>query len=85
MDKQLLEKALSDLREGKVIVVADDEKRENEGDLICASENVTGEAVNFMAKYGRGLICMRITMRRHLRFQSITRTQRREYPQMREQ
>ncbi|SFU54323.1 bifunctional 3,4-dihydroxy-2-butanone-4-phosphate synthase/GTP cyclohydrolase II [Butyrivibrio sp. M55] len=61
MDKQLLEKALSDLREGKVIVVADDEKRENEGDLICASENVTGESVNFMAKYGRGLICMPIS------------------------
>ena len=61
MDKKLLEKALSDLREGKVIVVADDEKRENEGDLICASENVTGEAVNFMAKYGRGLICMPIS------------------------
>ena len=61
MDKKLLEKALSDLREGKVIVVADDEKRENEGDLICASENVTGEVVNFMAKYGRGLICMPIS------------------------
>ncbi len=61
MDKQLLEKALSDLREGKLIVVADDEKRENEGDLICASENVTGEVVNFMAKYGRGLICMPIS------------------------
>ena len=61
MDKQLFLKALSDLREGKLVVIADDEKRENEGDLICACENVTAEAVNFMAKYGRGLICMPVS------------------------
>ncbi|SHI67315.1 3,4-dihydroxy 2-butanone 4-phosphate synthase / GTP cyclohydrolase II [Geosporobacter subterraneus DSM 17957] len=53
-----IEEALEDLRAGKMIVVVDDEDRENEGDLLMPAETVTAEAVNFMAKYGRGLICM---------------------------
>ncbi|MBM7871274.1 3,4-dihydroxy 2-butanone 4-phosphate synthase/GTP cyclohydrolase II [Clostridium pascui] len=53
-----IEEAIEDIREGKIIIVIDDEDRENEGDLLMAAEKVTGEAINFMAKYGRGLICM---------------------------
>ncbi|MDR3258959.1 MAG: bifunctional 3,4-dihydroxy-2-butanone-4-phosphate synthase/GTP cyclohydrolase II [Fusobacteriaceae bacterium] len=53
-----IEEALEDLKIGKNILVVDDEKRENEGDLICAAEHATLENVNFMAKYARGLICM---------------------------
>lgn len=53
-----VEKALSDLRDGKIILVTDDEDRENEGDFICAAEFATTENVNFMAVYGKGLICM---------------------------
>ncbi len=52
---------LSDLRQGKIIVLVDDEDRENEGDLLCAAEKVTPEIINFMAKYGRGLICLPLT------------------------
>jgi 3,4-dihydroxy 2-butanone 4-phosphate synthase/GTP cyclohydrolase II len=48
--------AISEIRAGKMIVVVDDEARENEGDLTLAAEKVTPEAINFMAKYGRGLI-----------------------------
>jgi 3,4-dihydroxy 2-butanone 4-phosphate synthase/GTP cyclohydrolase II len=53
-----VEEAIQDIKEGKIIVVVDDEDRENEGDLLMAAEKVTPEAINFMAKYGRGLICM---------------------------
>ncbi|XVG94879.1 bifunctional 3,4-dihydroxy-2-butanone-4-phosphate synthase/GTP cyclohydrolase II [Eubacteriales bacterium KG127] len=53
-----LEKALEDLRAGKIIIVTDDPDRENEGDFICAAEFATTENVNFMAHYGKGLICM---------------------------
>lgn len=56
-----IEEAIEDIKEGKMIVVVDDEDRENEGDLVMAAEKVTPEAINFMAKYGRGLICMPIT------------------------
>ncbi len=52
---------LEDLRQGKIIVVVDAEDRENEGDLVCAAEKVTPEIINFMAKYGRGLICLPLT------------------------
>jgi len=52
---------LDDLREGKMIVLVDDEDRENEGDLVCAAEKVTAEVVNFMARFGRGLICLPLT------------------------
>ena len=53
-----IEEALEELRKGKLILVTDDEDRENEGDFICAAEFATTENVNFMATYGRGLICM---------------------------
>ncbi|MFZ1683135.1 MAG: bifunctional 3,4-dihydroxy-2-butanone-4-phosphate synthase/GTP cyclohydrolase II [Candidatus Zixiibacteriota bacterium] len=56
--------AIEDIRQGKCIVVVDDEDRENEGDLIMAAEKVTPEAVNFLAKYGRGLICVPMTEER---------------------
>ena len=52
---------LEDLRQGKMIVLVDAEDRENEGDLLCAAQKVTPEAINFMAKYGRGLICLPLT------------------------
>lgn len=53
-----IEEAISDIKDGKIIIVVDNPDRENEGDLLMAAEKVTGEAINFMAKYGRGLICM---------------------------
>jgi len=49
---------LEDLRNGKMIVLVDAEDRENEGDLLCAAEKVTPEIINFMARFGRGLICL---------------------------
>ncbi|HEY4054568.1 MAG TPA: 3,4-dihydroxy-2-butanone-4-phosphate synthase [Terriglobales bacterium] len=61
--------ALEEIRAGRMIVIVDDEDRENEGDLMLAAEKVTPEAINFMAKYGRGLICLTLTEERldHLR------------------
>lgn len=56
-----IEAALEDIRAGKMVILCDDEDRENEGDLVMASELVTAEAVNFMAKEGRGLICLTLT------------------------
>lgn len=56
-----IEEAIQDIREGKILIVVDDEDRENEGDFIMAAEKVTPEAINFMAKYGRGMICLPAT------------------------
>ncbi len=56
-----IEDALEDLKKGKLLIVVDDEDRENEGDFVTAAENVTPEIINFMSKYGRGLICAPIT------------------------
>jgi 3,4-dihydroxy 2-butanone 4-phosphate synthase/GTP cyclohydrolase II len=56
-----IEEALEDIRAGKMVIVVDDEDRENEGDLTIAAEKVTPEAINFMARHGRGLICMPMT------------------------
>src|ERR1700719_3538560 len=53
--------AIEEIRAGRMIVVVDDEDRENEGDLTLAAEKITPEAINFMAKFGRGLICMPLT------------------------
>ena len=58
MGFNVIPEALEDLQEGKMLIVIDDEDRENEGDLTIAAEKVTPEIINFMAKYGRGLICM---------------------------
>lgn len=59
-----ISEAIEDIREGKMIIVVDDEDRENEGDFIMAAEAITPEAINFMAKYGRGLICASLTKER---------------------
>ncbi|MGB8261852.1 MAG: 3,4-dihydroxy-2-butanone-4-phosphate synthase, partial [Terracidiphilus sp.] len=56
--------ALDEIRAGRMVVVVDDEDRENEGDLTLAAEHVTPEAINFMARYGRGLICLTLTEER---------------------
>ena len=53
-----VEQAIADIKAGKMVLVTDDEDRENEGDLIMAAEKVTAEAINFMATHARGLICM---------------------------
>ena len=53
-----VEEAIEAIRRGELVIVADDEDRENEGDLCCAAEHVTPEVVNFMAKHARGLICL---------------------------
>jgi 3,4-dihydroxy 2-butanone 4-phosphate synthase/GTP cyclohydrolase II len=56
--------AISDIRQGKMVILIDDEDRENEGDLVLAADQTTPEAVNFMAKHGRGLICLTLTQER---------------------
>ncbi len=67
--------AIEEIRAGRMIVIVDDEDRENEGDLTLAAEKVTPEAINFMAKYGRGLVCLTMTEERldHLRIGPMTR------------
>ncbi|MFC1643478.1 bifunctional 3,4-dihydroxy-2-butanone-4-phosphate synthase/GTP cyclohydrolase II [Chlamydiota bacterium] len=55
-----IEQAIDDIANGKMVVITDDEDRENEGDIVCAAEKVTPEIINFMAKHGRGLICLPI-------------------------
>jgi 3,4-dihydroxy 2-butanone 4-phosphate synthase/GTP cyclohydrolase II len=64
MNFTTIEKAIEEIRQGKMVIVIDDEGRENEGDLVMAAGKVTPEAINFMAKYGRGLICLSITSSR---------------------
>ncbi|WP_348528957.1 bifunctional 3,4-dihydroxy-2-butanone-4-phosphate synthase/GTP cyclohydrolase II [Methanothrix sp.] len=59
-----VEEAIADIRAGRFIIILDDENRENEGDLMMAAEMVTPEAINFMARFGRGLICMPMTAQR---------------------
>ena len=59
-----VERALEEIRRGRMVILVDDEDRENEGDLVMAADWVTPEAVNFMAKYGRGLICLSLTAER---------------------
>jgi 3,4-dihydroxy 2-butanone 4-phosphate synthase / GTP cyclohydrolase II len=59
-----VEDAIEDIRQGKVVIVADDEDRENEGDFVCAAEAITPEIINFMARHGRGLICAALTNER---------------------
>ena len=56
-----IEQAIADIRAGRIVIVVDDEDRENEGDLVCAAEKVTPEIINFMAREGRGLICLPLT------------------------
>src|SRR3954466_13820478 len=58
---ELVQKALSEIRKGRMVILTDDEDRENEGDLVMAAEKVTPQAINFMATHGRGLICLSLT------------------------
>jgi len=64
MSFNTIPEAIDDLKAGKLIIVVDDEDRENEGDLIMLAEEATQESINFMAKHGRGLICMPTTAKR---------------------
>src|SRR5437870_1139695 len=64
MSFSAVEQAIADIRAGKLVIVADDERRENEGDLVGAAERVTADVINFMATYARGLICMPLTPER---------------------
>jgi 3,4-dihydroxy 2-butanone 4-phosphate synthase/GTP cyclohydrolase II len=64
MQLNSIEEIISDIRDGKMVVIMDDEDRENEGDLIMAAARVRPEDINFMAKYGRGLICLTLTRER---------------------
>ena len=63
-DFNTIEEAIEDIKKGKMVVVVDDKRRENEGDLVMAAEMVTPQAVNFMAKHGGGLICLPIIRER---------------------
>src|SRR5207253_10754714 len=73
-----IESVIADLKKGRMVVVVDDARRENEGDLIMAAEHVTPEAVNFMTKFGRGLICVPTTSERlkQLGVERMVRTNR---------
>jgi 3,4-dihydroxy-2-butanone 4-phosphate synthase len=64
MNLNTIDELLADMRAGKMVVLMDDEDRENEGDLIIAAEHVRAEDINFMAHYGRGLICLTLTRER---------------------
>src|SRR5437762_12117964 len=59
-----IEEAIAEIQEGRIVIIVDDEDRENEGDLMVAAEKVTPEAINFMATHGRGLICLAMTGQR---------------------
>ncbi len=61
MELNKIQELISDLSEGKMIILMDDEERENEGDLILAAEKVTAVAINFMATHARGLICLALS------------------------
>ena len=61
MPVSTIREAIEDIKNGKMVILCDNEDRENEGDLTMAAEKITPEAINFMAKYGRGLICLSLT------------------------
>ena len=62
--KSTIEEIIEDYKQGKMIILMDDENRENEGDLLVAAEKVSKEDINFMATHGRGLICLTLTQER---------------------
>ena len=64
MNLNSTEDILDDLRAGRMVIIMDDENRENEGDLLMLAEKVRAEDINFMARYGRGLICLTLTQER---------------------
>src|SRR3954451_15213125 len=59
-----IEAAINEIQEGRMVIIVDDEDRENEGDLMIAAEKVTADSINFMATHGRGLICLAMTGQR---------------------
>ena len=59
-----VEDIVADMRAGRIVILVDEEDRENEGDLVLAADHVTPEAINFMARFGRGLICLTLTRER---------------------
>ncbi len=69
-----IDEAVRDVRDGKMIIIVDDEDRENEGDLVCAAEKITPEIINFMASHGRGLICLPLTEERCSELQLFPQT-----------
>ena len=69
-----IEEAVEDIKNGKIIIIVDDEDRENEGDLVCAAEKVTPEIISFMAVHGRGLICLPLTEERCDELQLLPQT-----------
>ena len=81
MEFDKVEKAIADIREGRMVIVADDEDRENEGDLVMAAAKVTPDHVNFMTKHGRGLICVTLTDERADALDLPLMTQRNTDPQ----
>ena len=81
MDFETVEKAIADIRGGRMVIVADDEDRENEGDLVMAAAKVTPDHVNFMTKHGRGLICVALTDERADDLDLPLMTQRNTDPQ----
>src|SRR5215211_8319328 len=64
-----VEDIVADMRAGRIVILVDEEDRENEGDLVLAADHVTPEAINFMARFGRGLICLTLTRERCERLQ----------------
>ena len=64
MPLSTIEEAAQDIKDGKMIIIVDDEDRENEGDLVCAAEKITPEIINFMITHARGLICLPLTEER---------------------
>lgn len=74
MSLSTIEEAVEDIRNGKMIIIVDDEDRENEGDLVCAAEKVTPEIISFMAIHGRGLICLPLTEERCDELQLLPQT-----------
>ena len=81
-----IEDIVADMRAGKIVILVDEEDRENEGDLILAADHVTAEAINFMAKFGRGLICLTLSRERCERLQlppMTARTATRRAPPLR--
>ena len=64
MQLSSVEQGVKEIKDGKFVIIVDDEDRENEGDLVIAAEMITPEAINFMSKYGRGLICVPLTEQR---------------------
>ena len=74
MSLATIEEAAADIRDGKMIIIVDDEDRENEGDLVCAAEKVTPEIINFMAVHGRGLICLPLSEERCEELQLLPQT-----------